>query len=101
EGFEGVVEVVGAGRDGGGAVVGVGEDVCDPDGGEPAVGESLVKRVGRVMAVEDLGEAELDEESQEQGYVIDAFVGQFEGGVHGGSPTSGLGKPSLYRGGPA
>jgi len=26
-------------------------------------------------------------------------VGQFEGGVHGGSPTRDWGKPSLYRGG--
>ena len=82
-------------------MVGAGEDVSDPDGDEPAVGESLVERVGREMAVEDLGELELDEESQEQGHVIDAFVGQFEGGVHGGSPTRDLGKPSLYRGGQA
>src|SRR3954466_12610818 len=43
----------------------------------------------------------MDEESQEEGDVIDAFVGQFEGGVHGGSPTRGWGKPSLYRGGRA
>ena len=39
------------------------------------------------MAVEELGEAELDQEAQEQGDVIDAFVGQFQGGVHGGTPT--------------
>ena len=44
------------------------------------------------MAVEDLGELELDQEAQEQGDVIDAFVGQFEGGVHGGTPTRVLGK---------
>ena len=55
--------------------------------------------VGGVVPIEDLGEMELDEESEEQGDVIDAFVGQFEGGVHVGSPTSGWGKPSLYRGG--
>jgi hypothetical protein len=60
-----------------------------------------VEGVGWEMAVEDLGELELDEEAQEQGHVIDPLVGQFEGGVHGGSPTSGLGKPSLYRGGAA
>jgi hypothetical protein len=76
-------------------MIGVGEDVSDPDGDEPAVGESLVEWVWREMAVEDLGEAELDQEAQEQGDVIDAFVGQFESGVHGVSPTSGLGKPSL------
>ena len=55
----------------------------------------------REVAVEDLGELELDQEAQEQGDVIDTFVGQFEGGVHGGTPTRVWGKPSLYRGGPA
>ena len=94
-------ESVGPGLDGGLAVVGAGEDVSDPDGDEPSVGEPLVEGVGWEMAVEDLGELELDEEAQEQGHVIDPLVGQFEGGVHGGSPTSGLGKPSLYRGGAA
>src|SRR5512135_1385002 len=79
-------------------MVGAGEDVSDPDGDEPAVGESLVERVRWEMAVEDLGELELDEEAQEQRHVVDTFVGQFEGGVHGGSPTRDLGKPSLYRG---
>jgi hypothetical protein len=59
----------------------------------------LVERVGREVPVEDLGESELDEEAQEQGHVIDAFVCQFECRVHGGAPTSGWGKPSLYRGG--
>ena len=101
EGLEGVLEFLGPGLDGGLAVVGAGEDVGDPDGDEPAVGESLVERVGREVAVEDLGELELDEESQEQGHVIDTFVGQFECGIHGGSPTSGWGKSSLYRGGRA
>ena len=101
EGLEGVVEFLGPGLDGGLAVVGTGEDVGDPDGDEPAIGESLVEGVGGVVAVEDLGELELDEESQEQGHVIDAFVGQFEGGVHGGSPTRDWGKSSLYRGGRA
>ena len=79
----------------------LGEDVGDPDGDEPAVGEPLVEGVGREVAVEDLGELELDQEAQEQGDVIDTFVGQFEGGVHGGSPTRAWGKPSLYRGGRA
>jgi hypothetical protein len=65
------------------------------------VGESAVERVGWEMAVEDLGELELDEEAEEQGDIIDTFVGQVEGGVHGGSPTRVLGKPSLYRVGPA
>ena len=60
-----------------------------------------MERVGREVPVEDLGELELDEESQEQGHVIDTFVGQFERGLHGSAPTSGWGKPSLYRGGRA
>ena len=94
--------LLGPGLDGGLAVVGLGEDVGDPDGDEPAVGEPLVEGVGREVAVEDLGELELDQEAQEQGDVIDTFVGQFEGGVHGGSPTRAWGKASLYRGsGPA
>ena len=93
EGFEGVLKFLGPGLDGGLAVVGAGEDVGDPDGDEPAVGESLVEGMGGEVAVEDLGELELDQEAQEQGDVIDAFVGQFEGGVHGGSPTRVWGKP--------
>jgi hypothetical protein len=101
EGLEGAVKFLGPGLDGGLAVIGVGEDVGDPDGGEPAIGETLVERMGREVAVEDLGESELDEEAQEQGHVIDSFMGQFEGSDHGGSPTKGLGKPSLYRGEPA
>jgi hypothetical protein len=101
EGSEGVLEVLCPGLDGGLSMVGVGEDVGDPDGAEPSIGESLVEGVGGVVAVEDLGEIELDEESEEQRHVIDTFVGQFEGGVHGGSPTRDWGKPSLYRGGRA
>jgi hypothetical protein len=92
EDLKGVPKFVGPGLNGGLAMVGAGKDVSDPDGDEPSVGETLVERVGGEVAVEDLGEFELDEESQEQGDVIDTFVGQFEGGVHSGSPTSGLGK---------
>jgi len=82
-------------------VIGAGEDVGDPDGGEPAVGEPLVEGVGREVAVEDLGELEPDQEAQEQGDVIDTFVGQFESRVHGGTPTRVWGTPALYRAGPA
>ncbi len=95
--LEGVLESLSPGLDGRLAVVGAGEDVSDPDGDEPSVGESLVERVGWEMAVEDLGELELGEESQEQGHVIDTLVGQLQGVVHGGSPTRVSGKPSLYR----
>jgi hypothetical protein len=99
--LEGVLESLGPGLDGRFAMVGVGEDVSDPDGDEPSIGESLVEGVGGIVTVEDLGEIELDEESEEQRHVINTFVGQFKGGVHGGSPTRDWGKPSLYRGGRA
>lgn len=46
------------------AVVGLGEDVGDPDGDEPAVGEPLMERMRWEMAIEDLGQAKLDEEAQ-------------------------------------
>jgi hypothetical protein len=71
-------------------VIGVGEDVGDPEGDEPALGESLMVRVGDEVLVEELWEAELDEESEEQGDVIDAFVSQLDGGgggIHGSAPT--------------
>src|SRR6478672_3545454 len=52
--------------------------------------------VGDEVLVEELGEAELDEESEEQGDVIDAFVSQLDGGggIHGGAPT----KPWAWKG---
>ena len=49
--------------------------------------------VGWEGLVEELRQAELDEEAEEQGDVIDAFVGQLHGGVHGGSPTKAGEKP--------
>jgi hypothetical protein len=94
EGLEGVVEAVGPLLDGGFAMVGLGEDVSDPDGDEPTVGEALVEGMRGEMAVEDLGEVQMDQEAQQQGDIIDAFVGQFQGGVHGGTPTRGVGKAS-------
>jgi hypothetical protein len=101
EGFEGVRESVGPGLDVGLAVVGPGEDVSDPGGDDPSVGEPLVERVWGEMPVEDVGGLELGEEAEEQGDIIDPFVGQFEGGFHGGSPTRVSGDPSLYRAGTA
>jgi hypothetical protein len=68
-------------------VIGAGEDVGDPDRDEPALGGPLMMGVGWEGLVEELRQAELDEEAEEQGDVIDAFVGQLQGGVHGGSPT--------------
>jgi hypothetical protein len=89
DGFEGLAESVGPVADGALAVIGVGEDVGDPDGDEPALGESPMVRVGDEVVVEELGESELDEEPEEQGDVIDAFVSQLDGGggIHGSAPT--------------
>ena len=58
DGFEGMVQVGGPVADVALAVVGLGEDVGDPDGDEPAVGESLMERMCREMAIEDLGESQ-------------------------------------------
>jgi hypothetical protein len=83
-------------------VVGLGEDVGDPDGDEPAVGKPLMERMGREMPVEDLRELEFPEEARQQGHVIDTFMSQHQGSVHDGSPTKTWGKGSLYpRSGPA
>src|SRR5438105_4891523 len=51
------------------------------------------------IAVEDLGEPELDQEVQQQWHVIVALMGQFQGRVHGSSPTKPSGKTSMCRGG--
>jgi hypothetical protein len=96
EGLEAVAETIDPLLDMGLAVVGLGEDVSDPDGDEPAVGKTLVEGMGREMAVEDLRELELDQESQQQGYVIDAFMSQFEGSGQDRSPPRSWGKTSLY-----
>src|SRR3954468_23982759 len=96
-----MLKFLGPGLDGGLAVVGSGKDVGDPDGDEPSVGESLVERVCGEVAVKDLGEFEFDEEPQEEWDVIETFVGQFEGSLHGVAPTRLWGKSSLYRGGQA
>jgi len=60
--------------DGNLAVVGLGEDESEPGGRQGAVGEPLVKVVAAQMAVEDVREAELLQDTEEQGDVIDAFV---------------------------
>ncbi len=97
EGLEGVMQAVGPPLDVGLAVIRLGEDVGDPGGDEPAVGEALVERMRGEMAVEELGEPESDQEAQQQGDVIDAFVSQFQGGGHGGTPARAVGKAPLYR----
>ncbi len=59
-GFEGVVEIIDPVADVGLAVIGLGEDVDDPDGDEPALGKPLMEGVRGEELVEELGEAELD-----------------------------------------
>jgi hypothetical protein len=98
DGFEGMVERVGPGADVGLAVIGLGEDVSDPDGDEPSLGESLMVGVGLEVLVEEMGETKLDQESEEQRDVIDAFVSQLQGSFHGVAPTSHGGKPRCIAG---
>jgi hypothetical protein len=45
--------------------------------------------MGDEVLIEELGKAELDEESEEQGDIVDAFVSQLDGsdGIHGDAPT--------------
>jgi hypothetical protein len=97
EGLEGAVKAVGPLPDVGLAMVGLGEDVGDPDGDELAVGETLVGRMRREMSIKDLGQAELDQVAQQQGDVVYALVSQFQGGAHRGTPARAGGKASLYR----
>jgi hypothetical protein len=87
DGFEGMVQVGGPIADVALAVVGLGEDVDDPDGDEPAVGESLMERMCREMAIKNLRQAKLDEEAQQQGDIVDAFVSELQGGIHGRAPS--------------
>ena len=47
-----------------------------------------MERVRREGLVEDLGESKLAQEPQEQRQVVDTFVSQVKGGVHGRSPTT-------------
>ena len=67
DGFEAVVEFVGPGADVGLAVIGLGEDVGDPEGDEPAEGESLMVGVWLEVLVEELGEAGVGSRSRGSG----------------------------------
>ena len=71
------------------AVIGPGEDVGDPERDEPTEREAAMVGVGLEVRVEEMGEAESDEEAKDQRDVVDAFVGEAEGGGHGGAPTRG------------
>ena len=87
DGFEGMVQVGGPVANVGLAVVGLGEDVGDPDRDEPAVGESLMERMCREMAIEDLGEAQLDKEAEQQRDIVDAFMSELQGCIHSRAPS--------------
>ena len=76
--FEGMVQVGGPVADVALAVVGLREDVSDPDGDEPAVREPLMEGMCWEMTIENLGKAKLDEEAQQQGYIVDTFVSELQ-----------------------
>jgi hypothetical protein len=69
------------------AVIGLGEHGSDPQGDEPTERESLMVGMGLEVLVEEVGESELDQEAEDQGNVIDAFVNEAQCGRHGGAPT--------------
>jgi hypothetical protein len=52
-----------------------------------------MERVCREMAIEDLGEAQLDEEAEQQRDIVDAFMSELQGCIHRRAP-------SMARGGP-
>jgi len=85
--FQAVVELESPGADVGLAVVGLGEDVGDPESDEPTERKPLMMRVGLEVLVQEVGEPELSEEAEDQGDVIDPFVDEAECGRHGGAPT--------------
>ena len=85
--FEAVVELESPGADVGLAVVGLGEDVGDPESDEPTERKTLMVRMGLEVLVQEVGEPELSEEAEDQGDVIDPFVDEAECGRHGGAPT--------------
>jgi hypothetical protein len=87
DGLEAVVGFVGPGADMGLAVIGLGEDVSDPEGDEPTERKSLMVGMRLEVLIEELGEPELDQEAEDQGDVIDAFVNEAKWGRHGGAPT--------------
>jgi hypothetical protein len=77
-GFEGALEFFDPVADVDFAVIGVREDIGDPDGDDPPLGESLMKGMGDEDLVEELRETELDEEADEQGDIVDAFMSQLQ-----------------------
>jgi hypothetical protein len=56
------------------AVVGLGEDEGNPRGSQGAIGETLVEVVVAQMALQDVRQAELFDDAEEEGDVIHAFV---------------------------
>jgi len=64
EGLDGVLKALDPLLDVRLALVGLGENVGDPDCDQPAVGESLVQGVRREVAIDDLGEPEFHQEAE-------------------------------------
>jgi hypothetical protein len=84
EAFEGDAMGAGPVADGRLAVIGLGEDVGDPDGGDPARGESLVEMVAAEALIEESREIQTGGQSEDQGNVVDPFMVQAQGVPHGG-----------------
>ena len=82
--FEGGPVGVGPVADGRLAMIGLREDVGDPDGGDPARGESLMEMMAAEALVEDLGELHAAGQAEDQGDVVDPFVVQSQGVPHEG-----------------
>ena len=88
EGLEGVLEAVDPLLDVGLAVVGLGEDVGDPDGDEPAVGEPLMEGMGREMRSRISGNRSLIKKPTSRGTSstrswVSSRVGRWRGGFAG------------------
>ena len=66
------------------AVIGLGEDIGDPDGGDPARGEPLMEMMPAEALIEDLGELHAAGQAEDQGDVVDPLMVQVQGVPHGG-----------------
>jgi len=76
------------------AVIGLGEDIDDPDGGDSARGEPLMEVVPPEVLIEDIGELQARSQAEDQGDVVDPFMVQVQDVPHGGLPH----EPGVSRG---
>jgi hypothetical protein len=84
EAFQGDAMGAGPVADGRLAVIGLGEDIDDPDGGDPARGEPLMEVVPPEALIEDIGELQARRQAEDQGDVVDTFMVQVQDVAHGG-----------------